>query len=314
VRVSVPASSANLGPGFDVLGLALDLLDVFDVWEAGSELRIEIDGEGAGSVPTDETNLFATSMKAYFAQAGYQPSGLVIREHNRIPLARGLGSSAATIVGALLAARVISGDDMDDDRLLDLAGSLEGHPDNVGVALFGGFQMVAQTEGGRYLARPLEFSHRLGAALFVPDLLVSTESARAVLPESYARADVVHNLSRLALLIPAIKDGRLEDLGLATEDRLHQPYRAELVPGFADILAAATAAGAAGVFLSGAGPAVLALHDRGVPGLGAGIAEAMVAAAAKHGLKGGRLVLDINERGAVVTPLDADPARVGPPP
>jgi homoserine kinase len=313
VRVSVPASSANLGPGFDVLGLALDLLDVFDVWDFGSELRIEVDGEGTGSVPTNHSNLFFTTMQTYFTLAGYQPSGLVIREHNRIPLARGLGSSAATIVGALLAARAISGHAMDDDRLLDLAGSLEGHPDNIGVALLGGFQMVAQEEGGRYLARRLEFSDRLGAALFVPELLVSTESAREVLPEQYARADVVHNLSRLALLVSAIKDGRLEDLRVATEDRLHQPYRAELVPGFADILAAATSAGAAGVFLSGAGPTVLALHDRAVARLGLAIAEAMAGAAAKFGLEGRRLVLDIRQQGADVTQLPEDPARVGPP-
>jgi len=314
VRVSVPASSANLGPGFDVLGLALELLDVFDVWEVGSELRIEVDGEGAGSVPTNHSNLFFTTMQTYFTLAGYQPSGLIIREHNRIPLARGLGSSAATIVGALLAARAISGHAMGDDRLLDLAGSLEGHADNVGVALLGGFQMVAQEEGGRYLARRLELSDRLAAALFVPELLVSTESAREVLPEQYARADVVHNLSRLALLLSAIKDGRLEDLRVATDDRLHQPYRAELVPGFAEMLEAATSAGAAGVFLSGAGPTVLALHDRAVAGLGLGIAEAMAGAAAKFGLEGRRLVLDIREQGADVSRLPADPARVGPPP
>jgi homoserine kinase len=309
----VPASSANLGPGFDVLGLALNLLDVFDVWEGGGETRIEVHGEGSESVPTDAGNLFLTTMRTYFALAGYQPGGLVIREHNRIPLARGLGSSAATIVGALIAARSISGYAMDDDRLLDLAGSLEGHPDNVGVALFGGFRMVAQVEDGRYLARRLEFSDRIGAALFVPELLVSTESAREVLPDQYPRADVVHNLSRLALLLTAVKDGRLEDLRVATEDRLHQPYRAALVPGFLDILAAATSTGAAGVFLSGAGPSVLALHDRAVAGLGLRIADAMRVAAATFGVEGRRMILDIREQGAEVARLPEDPASVGPP-
>jgi homoserine kinase len=309
----VPASSANLGPGFDVLGLALNLLDVFDVWEGGGETRIEVHGEGSESVPTDAGNLFLTTMRTYFALAGYQPGGLVIREHNRIPLARGLGSSAATIVGALIAARSISGYAMDDDRLLDLAGSLEGHPDNVGVALFGGFRMVAPVEDGRYLARRLEFSDRIGAALFVPELLVSTESAREVLPDQYPRADVVHNLSRLALLLAAVKDGRLEDLRVATEDRLHQPYRAALVPGFLDILAAATSTGAAGVFLSGAGPSVLALHDRAVAGLGLRIADAMRVAAATFGVEGRRMILDIREQGAEVARLPEDPASVGPP-
>jgi homoserine kinase len=309
----VPASSANLGPGFDVLGLALNLLDVFDVWEVSGETRIEVHGEGSESVPTDAGNLFLTTMQTFFALAGYEPGGLVIREHNRIPLARGLGSSAATIVGALLAARSISGFAMDDDRLLDLAGSLEGHPDNVGVALFGGFRMVAQVEDGRYLARGLEFSDRIGAALFVPELLVSTESAREVLPDQYPRADVVHNLGRLALLLAAVKDGRLEDLRAATEDRLHQPYRAALVPGFLDILQAATSTGAAGVFLSGAGPSVLALHDRAVAGLGLRIADAMRVAAASFGVEGRRMILDIREQGAEVARLPEDPASVGPP-
>ena len=313
IRVSVPAGSANLGPGFDVLGLALDLLDVFDAWEIGSGVRIEVDGEGTGSVPTDQTNLFLTTMRTYFTLAGYHPPGLLIREHNRIPLARGLGSSAATIVGALLAAREISGHAMDDAQLLDLAASLEGHPDNVAVALRGGFQMVAGEAGGRHLARRLEISNRVGVALFVPDLLVSTEAARDVLPDQYPRADVVHNLSRLALLLSAIKDGRWEDLRVATEDRLHQPYRAALVPGFVDILAAATSAGAAGAFLSGAGPTVLALHDRSVAGLGSRITDAMGSAAATSGLGGRGLVLDVREKGAEVTLVAEDPARVGPP-
>jgi homoserine kinase len=310
VRVSVPASSANLGPGFDVLGLALDLLDVFDVWEIGRGVRIEVDGEGSGSVPTDQTNLFLTTMRTYFTLSGYHPLGLLIREHNRIPLARGLGSSAAAIVGALLAAREISGQAMDDDHLLDLAASLEGHPDNVVAALRGGFQTVAGGADGRHLARRLEISTRVGVALFVPELLVSTEAARDVLPNQYFRADVVHNLSRLALLLSALKDGRMEDLRVATEDRLHQPYRATLVPGFADILAAATSAGAAGAFLSGAGPTVLALHDRSVAGLGSRIGDAMGAAAAGFGLEGRRLVLHVRDQGADVTRLADDPGRV----
>jgi len=306
VRVSVPATSANLGPGFDVLGLALDLVDVFEVFERGRELDIEVDGEGAGTVPTDQDNLFFTTLQMYFASVGYQPAGLKIREHNQIPLARGLGSSAATIVGALLAARAISGHAMDDGRLLDLAVSLEGHPDNVAAALHGGFVMVADEGDGRYLARDLEWSDRLGAALFIPDLLVSTESARGVLPEQYSRADAVHNLGRLALLVAALNEGRLDDLRIATEDRLHQPYRAGLVPGLADIIAAGNDAGAAGAFLSGAGPTVLAFHDRHVDGLGDRIASAMAKAAATFGLEGRTLVLDVRGGGAAVEDIDGE--------
>ena len=314
VRVSVPASSANLGPGFDVLGLALDLLDVFDVWEAGADVRIEVDGEGAGSVPTDSTNLFHTAMHTYFDLAGYRPAGLLIREHNRIPLSRGLGSSAATIVGALLAARELSGYAMDDERLLELGVALEGHPDNVSAALRGGLQMVARVEDGQYMARTLGFSDRIGLALFVPDLELSTAAARAALPGQYSQADAVHNLSRLALLVSALGEGRLEDLQAATEDRFHQPYRAALIPGFVDILDAATAAGAAGVFLSGAGPTVLALYERRADGLGNAITEAMSGAAAGHHLDGRQMVLDVRHPGAEVTSVDADPTGVGPPP
>ncbi len=308
VRVSVPATSANLGPGFDVLGLALDLMNVFEVFELGTEVDIEVDGEGDGTVPTDRDNLLYVTLQAYFAATGYEPAGLRIREHNRIPLARGLGSSAATIVGALLAARAISSGAMDDDRLLDMAVSLEGHPDNVAAALRGGFVMVADEGGGRYLSRDLDWSDRLGAALFIPDLLVATESARQVLPEVYSRADAVHNLGRLALLLAAIGDARIEDLRIATQDRLHQPYRSSLVPGLAEIIAAANEAGAGGAFLSGAGPTVLAFHDRTVEGLGGRVAAAMAGVASGFGLQGKTLVLNLRSRGAEVENIDGDPA------
>ncbi|HXA41952.1 MAG TPA: homoserine kinase [Candidatus Solibacter sp.] len=308
VRVSVPATSANLGPGFDVLGLALDLVDVFEVWETGTDVSIEVDGEGAGTVPTDRSNLFHMTLQKYFDAAGYETRGLRIREHNRIPLARGLGSSAATIVGALVAARAVSGSPIDDDRLLDMAVSLEGHPDNVAAALRGGFVMVADEGDGRYLARDLAWSDRLGAALFIPDLLVATESARQVLPEQYSRADAVHNLGRLAMLLAAIGEARIEDLRIATQDRLHQPYRSSLVPGLAEMIAAANEAGAGGAFLSGAGPTVLALHDRTVEGLGDRVAAAMAGVASGFGLHGRTLVLDLRSRGAEVEDIDGEPA------
>ncbi len=306
VRVSAPATSANLGPGFDVLGLALDLVDVFEVWETGTDVSIEIDGEGADSVPRDRDNLFYVTLQKYFAEAGHQSHGLLIREHNQIPLARGLGSSAATIVAALLAARAISGHAMDSTGLLDLAVSLEGHPDNVAAALHGGLVMVADAGEGRYLSRSLEWSERLGAALFIPDLQLATQSARQVLPDQYSRADVVHNLGRLALLVAAIKDARIEDLRVATQDRLHQPHRAALVPGLAEIIAAANEAGAAGAFLSGAGPTVLAFHDRQAEGLGDRVATAMAVTAAGLGLQGRSLVLDLRRRGAEVKTIDGE--------
>jgi homoserine kinase len=310
VRVIVPASAANLGPGFDILGLALDLVNTFDVWEVGDEARIEVSGEGVGTVPVDDSNLFLVTMHTFFKLAGYQPQGLLIREQNRIPLARGLGSSASTIVGALLAARSLSGYEVEDERLLDMAGSLEGHPDNSAAAFRGGLQLAVLDDGGRLTARSLDWPSRLAAALFVPELLVSTGAARAALPEGYPRADVVHNLSRLALLLSALQAGRLEDLSMATQDRLHQPYRAGLVPGLVEILAAARDAGATGTFLSGAGPTMLALHDRAVAGLGGRIAAAMDGAAGDLGLTGQSMLLDVRQQGAECLALPGDPAQV----
>ena len=309
VRVTVPASSANLGPGFDVLALALDLVNTYDVWEIPTELRIEVEGEGAGLIARDQDNLFYTAMTSYFVLAGYQPSGLHIREQNRIPLGRGLGSSAATIVGGLVAARSISGYRMDDERLLNLAGSLEGHPDNVAAALGGGFILVLPEEGEQYSVRRLPWPMHVGCVLFVPELLVSTDSARALLPRSYPREDVVHNLSRVALFVAAVQEGRAEDLALATQDRLHQPYRRELVPGFDDIIAAALGAGALGAFLSGAGPTVMALFDRRHEGAGPVIGEAMAAVARRSGLEGRNLVAEVKSTGAEASALPPEPGR-----
>lgn len=309
VRVTVPASSANLGPGFDVLGLALDLVNTFDVWEKDGELRIDVSGEGSGIVPTDNGNLFFLTMQTFYSLAGHPPRQLLIREHNRIPLARGLGSSAATIVGALMAARFLSGYRLDDERLVDMAASLEGHADNITAAFYGGLQLAVPAEGGHQTVRRLAWPPRLAASLFVPELLVSTQSARDVLPLEYSRGDVVRNLGRLGLLVSALQEDRLEDLGQATEDSVHQPYRASLVPGLGEILTAAAEAGATGAFLSGAGPTVVALHDREIPGRGQDIAWAMQRAAAGFGLEGRAMVLDIRTEGAQLAPLPADPAR-----
>jgi homoserine kinase len=311
VRVTVPASSGNLGPGFDVLGLALDVINTYDVWEIPTELRIDIEGEGEGIIARDHDNLFYSALTSFFALAGYEPSGLRIHEQNRIPLGRGMGSSAATIVGGLLAARALTGHAMDDDRLLDLAGSLEGHPDNVAAALGGGFVLVVPEEGERRSVRRLPWPQHIGCALFIPELLVSTDSAREVLPETYPREDVVHNLSRVALFIAAVQEGHPEDLRLATQDRLHQPYRRALVPGLDQIIAAALDAGALGAFLSGAGPSVMALFDRHSEGGGPRVGEAMAAAGRSYGLEGHSIVADVHGGGAEVTGLPPAPGEGG---
>ena len=310
VRVEVPASSANLGPGFDVLALTLDLTNTFDVWETGEGLTVEVTGEGAGTLPTDHTNLFAMTLNTFFTMAGYEPAGLLIRLQNRIPLARGLGSSASVIVGALLAGRYLSGYAVDDDRLLDMAASLEGHGDNVAAAYRGGCVLSIPEDGGRHTVRKVIWPQRLGCALFVPELLVSTQSAREVLPTAYKPADVVYNLARLALFISAVQEQRIEDLRTAMEDRLHQPWRAELVPGLDSIITSALMAGAAGACLSGAGPTILALYDRDAPGgksRGESIAGAMKKTAATFGVEGRTMAVDSRVRGADFRALQTDP-------
>jgi homoserine kinase len=294
VRVTVPASSGNLGPGFDVLALALDLVNTYDVWEIPTELRIEIEGEGEGIISRDHDNLFYSAMTSVFALAGHQPSGLRIREQNRIPLGRGLGSSAATIVGGLLAARRLTGHPMDDDRLLDLAGFL-----------------VVPEEDERHSVRRLPWPTHVGCVLFIPELLVSTDSAREVLPDAYPRVDVVHNLSRVALFIAAVQQGHAEDLRLATQDRLHQPYRRDLVPGLDEIIAAALDAGALGAFLSGAGPSVMALFDRRSEGGGLRVGASMATAGRGFGLEGRSIVADVRADGADVTGLPPAPGEAG---
>ncbi|MGI8610483.1 MAG: homoserine kinase [Candidatus Dormibacteria bacterium] len=311
VRVVVPASTANLGPGFDVLALTLDLVNTFDVWEEGEGLRLEVSGEGEGTLPLDGSNLFALTLNTFFTLAGYQPPGLLIRLQNKIPLARGLGSSASVIVGALLAARYLSGYAMDDDRLLDMAASLEGHADNVAAAYRGGCVLVIPEEDGRHTVRKIIWPQRLGCALFVPELLVSTESAREVLPEGYRTQEVLYNLARVALFISALQEQRLEDLRLAMEDKLHQPWRAQLVPGMDVIMGAAVLAGAAGACLSGAGPTILALYDRGAAGSanrGESIANAMKRAAAQFGVDGRTMAVDSRVMGAEFRALQTDPS------
>jgi homoserine kinase len=284
--VHVPASSANLGPGFDVLALALDISNATTVLETESDLIIRVAGEGESDIPTHESNLFYRAMQVLFEARGHSPRGsFFIQSTNAIPLARGLGSSAATIVGGMLAARAIADLSVGDDELLDLAAALEGHPDNVAAALLGGCTLAVPVRERHWLARQLPWPERLQLALFVPDQALSTDAARAALPGQYSRSDAVHNLGNVALFLQALTSGDLDDLKIATRDRLHQPYRERLVPGLSAIIGAALDAGASGAFLSGAGPSVLALYDSpAVPG--SRVVEAMAEAARPVGLTG----------------------------
>ncbi len=265
VRVRPPASSANLGPGFDALGLALAVHDEVEVEITGSGLTVDVEGEGAGDLPRDENHLLVRALRAGFDALGGQPPGLRLSCVNRIPHARGMGSSSAAIVAGLLAARALVTDGgmaLDDQAVLELATALEGHPDNVAACLLGGLT-IAWTEDG--VARAVRRVPAPGVrpVLYVPEHRALTATARKLLPDSVPHADAAANAGRAALLVHAITaDPSL--LLPATRDWLHQSYRTPAMPESAALVQDLRTAGIAAV-ISGAGPTVLAFDTGAVP-------------------------------------------------
>ncbi len=259
VRVRVPATSANLGPGFDSAGLALSLYDDVLVRVTDSGLTVDVAGEGADDVPRDERHLVVASLRAAFDRLGGQPRGLEVVCANRIPHARGLGSSSAAIVSAVLAARalVVGGSsELDDDACLELANDVEGHPDNVAACLLGGVTFAWTADGSARAIR-LDAHATLAPVAFVPSDRSSTAEVRGLLPSTVPYADAVLNASRAALLPYALTvDPSL--LLPATEDRLHQSYRAPAMRATAELVERLRGQGVPAV-VSGAGPTVLAL-------------------------------------------------------
>ncbi|MFJ6213019.1 homoserine kinase [Streptomyces sp. NPDC092296] len=263
VRVRVPATSANLGPGFDAFGLALGLYDDVVVRVADSGLHVDIAGEGADTLARDERHLVVRSLRAAFDVLGGQPRGLEVVCANRIPHGRGLGSSSAAICAGIVAARAVAigGPSLlDDAGLLELASELEGHPDNVAACLYGGFT-VAWTDDESARAVRLEPSPEVVPVVFVPVTPLLTETARGLLPRTVPHADAALNAGRAALLVEALTR-RPELLLPATEDRIHQDYRSSAMPESTALVAALRGEGVPAV-VSGAGPTVLALSDVG---------------------------------------------------
>jgi homoserine kinase len=260
VRVSVPATSANLGPGFDSLGLALDLRDELEAELTDSGLTVEVTGEGAAAVPRDESHLVVRAMRVAFDALGVTQPGLRLTCRNTIPHARGLGSSSAAIVGGLVLARALvdgGAERLDAAALLDLAVGMEGHPDNVAPALHGGFVISGRDDHGQVYAVGSPVDVRISAMVFVPPEPLSTEVARGLLPQSVPHPDAAADAGRAALLVAALA-GQPEQLWRATRDFLHQDYRRPAMPASLDLVDALRADGHAAV-VSGAGPTVLAL-------------------------------------------------------
>jgi homoserine kinase len=306
VLVKVPATSANLGPGFDALGLALDLWNETEFTTAKS-FCLEIEGEGAHRLAANEKNLIVRSAQKLYASLNRPLPALGLHCTNRIPLASGLGSSAAAVLTGLLGANALLGFPFTSEEILNMAVDLEGHPDNVAPALLGGL-VVSTMEEGTVITHKLTVAENFSSnradrtalplhlTVALPQFNLSTRQARAVLPDLVPRKDAVSNISRAVLITEAFRTGDLDLLGQAMSDALHQPYRIPLIPGAREAMNAAKEAGAAAVALSGAGPSLIAFsttpHD--------GIGDAMKQAFGSAGLTTRIFELKISDHGAQI--------------
>jgi len=295
VHVRVPASSANLGPGFDSLGLALALYNEVTADEADG-VRVTVEGEGAGRLAVNERNVVAKGVSAAYDAVGRRFPGCAMSCVNRIPLSRGLGSSAAAWVGGLVAGNVLLGSPLDRSTLLTLAARAEGHPDNVAAALFGGLTVSAGGRDGA-IAVPLSVPSDLHWVTLIPEITSATSEARAVLPATVSREDAVFNVQRVALLLAALQARRSDVLATALDDRLHQPYRLKLFPWMPAVVDAARKSGALGCVLSGAGPSLLAVVA-GAESQASAVARAMEESLGRAGINGTARALSIDREGA----------------
>ena len=258
IHIQIPATSANMGPGFDSIGVALQLYNHLWVEAIPEGVQIEVRRKQSIEIPTDETNLIYQTMKYFYEKKGLEMPGVHLIQEDNIPMVRGLGSSAACIVGGLLAANELAGGLCGKEELAQMAAMLEGHPDNSNPAIFGSMVVGAQDEKEMKHVR-LELPEDLIFAIMVPDFPVSTEKARGVLPKDYSRGDVVHNVSRAALLVASMMTGKYENFTMAMKDKVHQPYRKALIDGMEEIFNEAEGFGAIACYLSGAGSTLMAM-------------------------------------------------------
>jgi homoserine kinase len=286
ITVRAPATTANLGPGFDCLGMALDLWA--EVVVSAAEEPLPPPGPPLGGMVVE-------AAQRLFSHVGKRPPGLSAEYSQEIPVARGLGASAVARAAGLLAANAVLGEPLEREEILALGTELEGHADNMAPVLFGGLQ-VAVREGDSVFHAGLAAPRGLRAVLFVPDMEMPTRESRQALPDFLSREDAVYNIGRAALLVAALASGRVDLLDTATRDRLHQPARARVFPPMEAIFRAARQAGALGVFLSGGGSTVLALASKSDKD----IAKAMVKAAAGEGTGGHTIITAPSNEGAQV--------------
>lgn len=306
VSVKVPATTANLGPGFDCLGAALTLSNYFQFSLLDSDLgqesfpkvEIQVSGVEADRVQADASNLVYRSFTALYQHLKRTPPAVQIQIQLGVPLARGLGSSATAIVGGLVGANQLAGQPLAPQELLHLAIALEGHPDNVAPALLGGCRLAASGESASdWVICDIPWSRDVIPVLAVPDFELSTQGARQVLPKTCGYPEAIFNTAHLGLLLRGLETGHGEWLRAALQDRLHQPFRRSLIPGYEAVHSAAGDAGAYGLVISGAGPTLLALAG---PDNTAAVAAALESTWAEQGVTAAVKVLAIDAQGAVI--------------
>ncbi len=257
IKLRIPATSANLGAGFDALGLALSYYNYVNIEESDG---CHISSSDGAEIPTDESNLIYRTAKTVYEICGRPFRGLTVEQTNNIPMARGLGSSSACITAGLTGANMLMGNPLSLDELVDLSAQIEGHPDNTAPALLGGI-VTAVFDGKKVHWVKQEVFTTLKFIAVIPDFELKTEKARACLPKEIPHSDAVYNLSRAALFSASLLTGKYENLRTAVDDKLHQPYRLKLIPNAEDIFDIAYTNGAYGAYISGAGPAIMTIVD-----------------------------------------------------
>ncbi|MBW4417999.1 MAG: homoserine kinase [Myxacorys californica WJT36-NPBG1] len=305
VTVKVPATTANIGPGFDCLGAALTLYNqfAFSPLSDGEALRITVSGAEANRVSTTATNLVYQAFCKLCDRINKPIPAIHLDIQMDVPLARGLGSSATAIVGGIVGANVLAGSPLSPDQLADLATEIEGHPDNVVPALMGGCRLAASGYAETETCRPweiceLSWNANVVPIVAIPDFELSTADARKVLPADYSRADAIFNAAHLGLLLRGLETGNADWLRAALQDRIHQPYRQALIRGYDAVQKGAIAAGAYGMVISGAGPTLLALSD---PNQAESVRSAMENAWIARGIGVQVKVLTLDTQGARIS-------------
>lgn len=299
IIVSVPATTANLGVGFDCLGAALSMANEFQFVrsDTSDRLQISIEGEEAHKVDTKENNLVYRAVSYLYQKIGQTPPNLEISVKLGVPLSRGLGSSATAIVGGLLGANSLTGNRFDRSEIVKMAIAMEGHPDNVVPALLGNC-LLSVAEAQEWQICPVSWHQDIIPVVAIPDFELSTKAARSVLPSNYSRSDAIFNISRMGLLLKALETNNGEWLKTALADKLHQPYRQQLIVGYEEVRQAAIAAGAYGMVISGAGPTLLALTH---PSLVEKVTASMTEAWSSLGVKAMVRSLALDRQGARVS-------------